>query len=47
VVIKRSTALEVAALLRDLEIGLDAEREAAIARLSVIGARAVEGLLAL
>ena len=46
-VIKRSSAREVSSLLEDLEQGPDAAREAAAARLSVIGTRAVEGLLAL
>lgn len=45
-VIKRSSAREVAALLEDLESGGEAAREAAVARLAVIGTRAVEGLLA-
>ncbi len=44
-VIRRSSAREVAGLLRDLAAGPDATREAAVARLSVIGTRAVEGLL--
>jgi hypothetical protein len=47
VVIKRSSAREVSALLQDLESGPDAARETAVARLSVIGTRAVAGLLAL
>lgn len=45
-VIKRSTAPEVASLLADLRAGSDADREAAAARLAVIGTRAVEGLIA-
>ncbi len=45
-VIKRSTAPEVATLLQDLRTGPDGAREAAAARLSVIGTRAVDGLLA-
>jgi hypothetical protein len=44
--IKRSTAAEVSVLLRDLQSGDDVSREAAVARLSVIGTRAVEGLVA-
>jgi hypothetical protein len=47
VVITRSSAREVSALLQDLESGSGGARDAAIARLSVIGTRAVEGLLAL
>jgi hypothetical protein len=47
VVIRRSAAREVAGLLRDIAGGADAARDAAVARLSVIGTRAVEGLLAL
>jgi HEAT repeat protein len=47
VVIKRSSAQEVASLLRDLESGDEVARETAVARLSVIGTRAVEGLLGL
>jgi hypothetical protein len=47
VVIRRSSAREVSALLQDLESGTDVARDAAVARLSVIGTRAVEGLLAL
>jgi len=47
VVIKRSSAREVSSLLHDLEHGPETAREAAAARLSVIGTRAVEGLLAL
>ena len=46
-VIKRSSAREVAGLLGDLTTGADRAREAAIARLSVIGTRAVSGLLSL
>lgn len=46
-VIKRSSAREVSALLQDLETETEAAREAAVARLSVIGTRAVEGLLTL
>ena len=46
-VIKRSSAREVSCLLQDLEQGLEADREAAAARLAVIGTRAVSGLLAL
>ncbi|HEY3381667.1 MAG TPA: hypothetical protein VGK32_07860 [Vicinamibacterales bacterium] len=46
-VIKRSSAREVSGLLQDIEAGPDVAREAAVARLSVIGTRAVEGLLAL
>jgi HEAT repeat protein len=45
VAIKRSSAQEVAALLRDLQAGDDDARETAVARLSVIGTRAVEGLV--
>ncbi len=45
--ITRSSAREVAALLADLESGTDAVRETAVARLSVIGTRAVAGLLGL
>ncbi len=44
-VIKRSSAQEVAGLLRDLQAGDEVARQAAAARLSVIGTRAVEGLL--
>lgn len=44
-VIKRSSAREVAGLLEDLEKGDENAREAAVARLSVIGTRAVEGLI--
>jgi hypothetical protein len=47
VVIRRSSAPEVSALLRDLASGTGPERETAVARLSVIGTRAVAGLLAL
>jgi hypothetical protein len=46
VVIKRSSAHEVSALLLDLGSGTPAARDAAVARLAVIGTRAVEGLLA-
>jgi hypothetical protein len=46
VVIKRSSAREVAALLQELQQGDEAAREAATARLAVIGTRAVDGLLA-
>ena len=46
-VIKRSSAREVSALLAELESGTEAAREAAVARLSVIGTRAVAGLLSL
>lgn len=46
-VIRRSSAREVSALLQDVESGTAAAREAAVARLSVIGTRAVEGLLGL
>jgi HEAT repeat protein len=46
-VIRRSSAREVSALLQDLESGTGGARDAAVARLSVIGTRAVEGLLAL
>jgi hypothetical protein len=46
VVIKRSSAREVSALLEDLESGSAGARDAAVARLAVIGTRAVEGLLA-
>ena len=45
--ITRSSAREVAALLGDLESGTDAARETAVARLAVIGTRAVAGLLSL
>ncbi len=45
--ITRSSAREVTALLADLESGTDAVRETAVARLSVIGTRAVAGLLGL
>ncbi len=44
-VIKRSSAREVSMLLEDLESGQDGARDAAVARLAVIGTRAVEGLL--
>ncbi len=44
-VIKRSSATEVAGLLQDLERGDATAREAAAARLAVIGTRAVGGLL--
>ena len=44
-VIRRSSAREVSALLQDMESGTGAARDAAVARLSVIGTRAVEGLL--
>jgi hypothetical protein len=47
VAITRSSAREVAALLADLESGTDVARETAVARLSVIGTRAVAGLLGL
>jgi HEAT repeat protein len=47
VVITRSSAREVSALLKDVESGTDVAREAAIARLSVIGTRAVGGVLTL
>jgi hypothetical protein len=47
VVIKRSSAREVAGLLEDLRRDDEAAREAAVARLAVIGTRAVEGLLAI
>jgi HEAT repeat protein len=43
--ITRSSAREVAALLADLESETDAARETAVARLAVIGTRAVAGLL--
>ena len=46
-VIKRSSAREVSSLLHDIEHGPEAAREAAAARLSVIGTRAVDGLVAL
>ena len=46
-VIRRSSAREVSALLQDLESGSGGARDAAVARLSVIGTRAVESLLAL
>jgi hypothetical protein len=45
VVIKRSSAHEVAALLQDLESDQTDARDAAAARLAVIGTRAVEPLL--
>jgi hypothetical protein len=45
VVIKRSSAHEVSALLQDLESATAGARDAAVARLAVIGTRAVEGLL--
>ncbi len=45
-VIKRSSAPQVAALLHDLERGDGAARQAAAARLAVIGTRAVDGILA-
>jgi hypothetical protein len=45
VVIKRSSAGEIDALLADLESDDDVRREAATARLSVIGARAISGLV--
>jgi hypothetical protein len=45
VVIKRSSARDVAALLHDLQAGDDVARETAAARLSVIGTRAVPGLV--
>ena len=45
--ITRSSAREVAALLTDLESGSEMARHAAVARLSVIGTRAVAGLLGL
>jgi len=45
VVIRRSSAPEVAALLEDLERGDATARQAAAARLAVIGTRAVEGIL--
>jgi hypothetical protein len=45
VVIKRSSAREVAGLLENLRTGDAAARETAVARLSVIGTRAVEGLI--
>ncbi|HSK10604.1 MAG TPA: hypothetical protein VK911_13575 [Vicinamibacterales bacterium] len=44
-VIKRSSSQEVAALLCDLEHGPGSARDAATARLAVIGTRAVDGLL--
>lgn len=44
-VIKRSSAREVAGLLEDLEQGDENARQAAVARLSVIGTRAVDGLI--
>jgi HEAT repeat protein len=47
VAITRSSSHEVAALLTDLQSGTDAARETAVARLSVIGTRAVAGLLRL
>lgn len=45
-VIKRSSSLEVAGLLQDLQTGDAVARETAVARLAVIGTRAVDGLLA-
>jgi hypothetical protein len=45
VVIKRSSSREVSALLDELEAGPDDAREAAVARLAVIGTRAVEALI--
>ena len=42
--IKRSTASEVSSLLHDLQAGDEIARQAAGARLAVIGTRAVEGL---
>jgi HEAT repeat protein len=47
VVIRRSSAREVSALLQDVESGTDVARDAAVARLSVIGTRAVGRVLAL
>jgi hypothetical protein len=47
VVIRQSSAREVSTLLRDLQNGPEAAREAAAARLAVIGTRAVAGLLSL
>jgi hypothetical protein len=47
VAITRSSAREVAALLADLESGAEMARTTAVARLSVIGTRAVAGLLGL
>jgi len=47
VAITRSSAREVAALVADLESGTEMARETAVARLSVIGTRAVAGLLGL
>ncbi len=44
-VIKRSSAREIDALIADLEAGIGVRREAAAARLAVIGARAVGRLL--
>ena len=44
-VIKRSSAGEVDALLADLDADTDVHRESAVARLAVIGSRAVSGLL--
>lgn len=46
-VIRQSSAREVSALLLDLQNGPDPAREAAAARLAVIGTRAVTGLLSL
>jgi hypothetical protein len=43
--IKRSTATEVSSLLRDLQSDDDVARQAAVARLSIIGTRAVDGLI--
>jgi len=45
VVIRRSSSGEIDTLLADLDSDDDADREAAIARLAVIGVRAVSGLL--
>jgi hypothetical protein len=45
--ITHSSAREVAALLADLESGTEVARETAVARLAVIGTRAVAGLLKL
>lgn len=44
-VIKRSSSGEVASLLHDLQTGDEVSRDTAVARLSVIGTRAVEGLI--
>ena len=44
-VIKHSSSREVAGLLQDLQTGDEIARETAAARLAVIGARAVEGLI--